>query len=62
MMESSVTEEQKEKMFAEFKAEQERKAETGEIDPLVEEFGNTAHYKCVCDKCGYVMFIKEDEL
>jgi ParB-like chromosome segregation protein Spo0J len=62
----TISDEQKEKMYQEFKAEQEVKKAVE--DPAVsdksleEEFGETPYYKVVCDKCGYTMFFKEGEI
>ncbi len=53
-----VSEEVKQKVFAEFEAEQAEK----EKDAVEEEFESNAFYKCVCDKCGYTMFIKDGDL
>lgn len=51
----TITEAQKEKVFEEFKKEQELKGGG-------DDFASTPYYKCVCEKCGYVMFIKEGEI
>lgn len=53
-----VTEAQRQELYKEFKEQQEAQKAQAEDD----DFGTTPYYKCVCDKCGYTMFIKEGEL
>ena len=46
-----ISEEQREQIYQEFVKEQEQK-----------KFSETPYYKLVCDKCGYVMFLKESDI
>lgn len=32
------------------------------VDEIEADFKSMVYYKCVCEKCGYVMFIKEGEI
>ena len=51
----SVTEAQRQQLYKEFEEQQKQGVDA-------DDFGTTPYYKCVCDKCGYTMFIKEGEL
>lgn len=56
-----ISEEKRQQLYEEFRKEQ-SEAQVAETMQALEDFGNTPYYKCVCDKCGYTMFIKEGEL
>ena len=61
---SSISEEKKEQLYEEFKKEQEQaQAKVGSqmTNISVEEFDNVPYYRCVCEKCGFVIFIREGE-
>lgn len=51
----NVTEAQRQQLYKEFKEQQEQ-------TPANDDFGIVPYYKCVCEKCGYTMFIKEGDI
>lgn len=56
-----ISEEKRQELYEEFRKEQDE-SKAKESVQAIEEFGETPYYECVCDKCGYTMFIKEGEI
>ncbi len=61
---SAIPGEKKERLYEEFKKKQEQaqaQAEAQMTNLSAEEFVSVPHYKCVCEKCGNIIFIRESE-